>query len=68
MKNDVILTFVPSMSMLERVLYLPICVRTQVDGRGNRDMDKCSLALTLPNHIHSSNNNKFIVVKYCYYV
>ena len=31
------------MSVIKRVKFLPIRVRTQVDGRGYADTDRCSL-------------------------
>ena len=43
MENYVIMMFLPSVSMLEGVIYLHICVQIRVEGRGYTDMDRCSL-------------------------
>ena len=42
-KNHVIMTFLPSVFVMERVKYLPTRVRMWVDGCGPADTDRCSL-------------------------
>ena len=43
MKNRVIVTFLPYVSVIKRAKFLPIRVRTRADGRGHADTDTCSL-------------------------
>ena len=43
LKNHVRMMFSPSVSVIKRVKFLPIHVRTWVDGRGYTDTDRCSL-------------------------
>ena len=42
-KNHGIILFLQSVSVMEIVIYLPICVWTQVDGRRYMNTDRCSL-------------------------
>ena len=43
LKNYVSMAFQPPVSVIKRVKFLLIRVRTRVDGRGNTDTDRCSL-------------------------
>ena len=43
MANDIIMMFLPPVSVIKRVKFLPIHVRTRDDGRGYADTDRCSL-------------------------
>ena len=44
LNKQVSMVFPPSVSVIKRVKFLPIPVRTQFDGHGHADTDRCSLS------------------------
>ena len=43
-ENDIIVTFLPPVSVMDRVKFCPLRIWSRVDGRGYTDADRCSLA------------------------